>query len=46
MVANSSETVDVYNLSGVKVARNLRASEVNKLNPGIYVVKGQKITVK
>ena len=45
-VANANESVDVYNLSGVRVARKLRASDVNNLNPGIYVVKGQKIIVK
>jgi hypothetical protein len=46
-VATQNEVVDVYNTAGVRVASQIRASEVNQnLQPGIYVVKGQKIMVK
>lgn len=45
-VASSKEKVDVYTLSGVKVATNVRASEINKMHPGVYVVNGQKVLVK
>ena len=45
-VASSKEKVDVYTLSGVKVATNVRASEINKMQPGVYVVNGQKVLVK
>lgn len=44
-IATSSETVDVYNTNGVKVAK-INASKVNDLQPGVYVVKGQKVLVK
>lgn len=46
-VASASERVDVYTTSGVRVATQVRASEAGKtLQPGIYVVKGQKILIK
>ena len=45
-VAKSGEKVDVYNISGVKVASQINASEVNSLQKGIYVVKGKKVLVK
>ncbi len=45
-VATSKEKVDVYTLSGVKVASGISAKQVNKLQPGVYVVNGQKIAVK
>ena len=40
-VAKANEKVEVYNLSGVKVADN-----VNGLQKGIYIVKGKKVMVK
>jgi len=40
-VAKVGEKVDVYNVSGIKVADN-----VNGLQPGIYIVKGRKVLVK
>lgn len=40
-VAKANEKVDVYNVSGIKVADN-----VNGLQPGIYIVKGRKVLVK
>lgn len=45
-IAASSEKVDVYNLSGAKVASGIRASQVGRLQPGVYVVNGQKVIVK
>lgn len=45
-VVKAGERVDVYNISGVKVASNATISDVNKLNKGVYVVKGKKIAVK
>ena len=45
-IASQDELVDVYSVSGAKVASQVRASEVNSLRPAIYVIKGQKILVK
>lgn len=41
-----NENVDVYNISGIKVASQIGISEISKLQPGIYVVKRKKIFVK
>lgn len=40
-VAKAGERVDVYTVSGVKVA-----DHIDGLQPGIYVVKGRKVMVK
>ena len=45
-VVKNGEKVDVYNISGVKVASQINASEVNSLQKGIYVIKGKKVLVK
>lgn len=45
-VVKNGEKVDVYNISGVKVATQISASEVNSLQKGIYVIKGKKVLVK
>lgn len=45
-VADADEVVDVYNTAGMRVASQIRASEVGNLQSGIYVVKGQKILVR
>ncbi len=45
-VAAANERVDVYTISGVKVANGVRASELGKMQPGVYVVNGQKVLVK
>ena len=46
-VAAHGEKVDVYNTAGVRVATQINASEAaQQLQPGIYVVKGQKILIK
>ena len=45
-IATADEMIDVYNVLGVRVANNIKASDVNNLEPNIYVVKGRKILVK
>ena len=45
-VAAANEKVDVYNLSGQRVATKMRAADINNMQPGVYVVKGQKVLVK
>ncbi len=45
-IVNRNEKVDVYTISGVKVATGINAAQVSKLQPGVYVVNGQKIAVK
>jgi hypothetical protein len=45
-IAAAGDMVDVYNISGVRVASGIKASDVNRLQKGIYVVNGQKIMVK
>ncbi len=44
---NSSQTVDVYNLFGVRIRSSVsRSSAVDGLAPGIYLVGGRKILVR
>jgi len=45
-IAAANDIVDVYNVLGAQVARNIKASDVNNLEPNIYIVKGRKILVK
>jgi hypothetical protein len=45
-IAKSNEKMDVYNLSGMRIAKGVSAKELGKLQPGIYVVNGQKVLVK
>jgi hypothetical protein len=45
-IAHGNELVDVYNVNGQKVAAQVSAAQVNGMQPGIYVVKGQKVLVK
>lgn len=45
-IAAANDVVDVYNVLGVRVAHNVKAGDINSLNPGIYMVKGRKILVK
>lgn len=45
-VCAETDLVDVYTLSGVRVASGIRASEVGQLPADIYVVGGQKVLVK
>lgn len=45
-VVKGNEVVDVYSISGVKVASAVNAQRIAQLPAGIYVVNGQKIMVK
>ena len=45
-VVASGAKVDVYTISGVKMASGLSAEQVSRLQPGIYVINGQKVAVK
>ena len=45
-VTSKEEQVDVYNVAGMLVAKRVRADKVSKMQPGIYVIKGQKVSVK
>ena len=45
-VVGANELVDVYSLTGAKVASQVSASQVASLRPAIDVVKGQKVLVK
>lgn len=45
-IAAATDIVDVYNVLGVRVAHNIKAGEVNNLQPNIYIVNGQKVLVK
>ena len=45
-VVKAGEQVDVYNISGRRVASGINAAELSRLQKGIYVVKGKKVLVK
>ena len=45
-VVKANEKVNVYNVSGVVVAKDATANDINNLAPGVYVVKSKKIMVK
>lgn len=45
-ITSKEEQVDVYNVAGMLVAKRVRADKVSKMQPGIYVIKGQKVSVK
>lgn len=45
-IAADNEIVDVYNVLGMRVAHNIKAGDINNLEPNIYVVKGRKVLVK
>ena len=45
-LAPEYEGMDVYGLDGVLKVRGAKASDINSLPRGIYVVKGRKIAVK
>ena len=45
-IAAANDIIDVYNVLGVRVAHNIKAGDVNNLDPNIYIVKGRKILVK
>ncbi|MBD5232942.1 MAG: hypothetical protein HDS65_02055 [Bacteroidales bacterium] len=41
-----ADTADVYNLQGIRVARNASAADVKALPAGLYIVNGAKVLVK
>lgn len=46
IIESLPEFVDVYNLSGVKVKRNIPSSSIpSQLNKGIYIINGHKIAL-
>ena len=46
VAAAADAPVDVYNVSGVRIAKDMAPADLAKLPKGVYVVKGQKIWVK
>lgn len=46
VISGENGTADVYNLQGIRVARQANAVDVNALPAGIYIVNGQKVAVK
>lgn len=43
---NSGNILDVYNLQGIPILKNVSPEVINSLDPGIYVIGGKKIFVK
>lgn len=44
---SANESVDVYNLQGVIVLKNVKGSEVrNLLESGVYVINGKKVAIR
>lgn len=45
-IGRAGEKVEVFNLSGQRVAANIRIADIKNLPAAIYVVKGRKVIVK
>jgi hypothetical protein len=45
-IVAANAIVDVYNVLGMRVAHNIKAGDVNNLEPNIYIVNGYKVLVK
>lgn len=45
-IISTNERVDVYTLSGAMVGSQMSSKDLKRLQPGIYVVNGQKVAVK
>lgn len=45
-VVARDEQVDVYNVSGAQVASKATLSQIQRLQPGVYVIKGKKVMIK
>ncbi len=45
-IVRTNERVDVYTLSGAMVGSQMSSKDLKTLQPGIYVVNGQKVAVK
>lgn len=46
VICGENAKADVYNLQGIRVARQANVADVKALPAGIYVVNGQKVIVK
>lgn len=46
ILTDDIQTADVYNLQGIRIARDANAAQVKALRPGLYIVKGAKVLVK
>ena len=46
VAGDADVAVDVYNVSGIRIAAGVAPADLNKLPKGVYVIKGQKIWVK
>ena len=45
-VVARDEQVDVYNVSGAQVASKATLAQIQRLQPGVYVIKGKKVMIK
>ena len=45
-VLKDDEHANVYNVSGVMMAKDATINEILRLQPGVYVIKGKKVSVK
>ncbi|MCR5819666.1 MAG: hypothetical protein K6F94_01775 [Bacteroidaceae bacterium] len=45
-VTTQGELVDVYSVAGTLVSKRVSADKIKTMQPGIYVIKGRKISVK
>ena len=46
IVDAADQPVDVYNVSGVCIAKGVAPADLAKLPKGVYVIKGRKIWVR
>lgn len=46
VTAESSDTVDVYNLQGILVKHNATKEDINSLPAGLYIAGGKKVMLK
>ncbi len=46
LLNDANSTADVYNLQGIRVARQANAADIKALPAGLYIVNGSKVIVK
>ena len=44
--AATDATIDVYNLTGIKVMSTTNAADINSLSKGLYIINGKKCVIK
>ena len=44
--AVTDATINVYNLSGMKVMSTTNAADINSLSKGLYIINGKKVVIK